>query len=894
METPNIGRLLTHAARAHTTSSLHYRTETGVRQSSYAELLDEALRVLTGLRRHGLRPKDNVLVLLDEAASFLPTFWACVLGGFVPCPLPPSAKDADREQHQHLHELLGRPLLVAGERLPLPDVRIATFEELSRHEPATGTYDAGPDDVAVLMPTSGSTGRPKAVILTHGNLMASMAAKNGFHRLTSADVTLNWIGFDHVAALLECHLLPVFAGASQVHVSPSVILNAPLDFLRLIARHRVTVTFAPNFLLGLLNSDRYRVPADVDLSCLRHIVSGGEAVPCATGTAFLEKFGLPPGVLWPAFGMTETCAGSVYSLDFPDGDQGQEFAAVGRPVENLDMRISDTGELQLRGPMITPGYYRNKEATRAAFTEDGWLRTGDIGRVDDGRLTLIGRDKDSIIVNGVNYYSQDIETVLHQLDGVAPSYVAAFPIRPPGSDTEQLVIAFSPTTDDDRALFRVLTAVRSTVVMHWAFRPALVIPLPQEAFTKNSLGKISRATLRAKLAAGQFADVIARTADLVRRHQGAYEPPRTPTEEALVEIYADLFDMKPDDISATADFFDLGGTSLDLLRLRRAVSDRLDVPEVEISTLLTAPTVRALAESISGEARAYDPVVAMRDDGDKAPFFCVHPGAGDVLALLDLSRYFAGDRPFYALRARGFNEGETPFATHAEMLAVYTAAIQARQPHGPYALAGYSSGSIVAYAIAQELQARGEQVAFFGCIDFPPLLRPLLSGLDFPVTISVLALFLGLITPEQSRKLPTELRGLPTREQLAQVVRAASERRLLELDMDAEKFTNWMTLAESLKAVRAEYDPSGTLPQITVFHGAEPPPLPIFDDMPADEAKVLWLELLHGWDKFSDQPVRYFQVPGEHHMLTTRPHAVTLQARLRRQIDTCLGDATPA
>lgn len=894
MEMPNIGRLLTNAARAHSTSTLHYRSETGLRRSGYPELLDEALRVLTGLRRHGLRPNDNVLLLLDEAEAFLPTFWACVLGGFVPCPLPQSTKDADRDQHRHMHELLGRPLLVTGERFPLPDVRVAAFEELLRHEPATDTYDAGPDDVAVLMPTSGSTGRPKAVMLTHGNLTASMAAKNGFHRLTPADVTLNWIGFDHVAALLECHLLPVFAGASQVHVTPSAILDDPLDFLQLIARHRVTVTFTPNFLLGLLNSDRYRLPADVDLSSLRHIVSGGEAVPCATGTAFLEKFGLPRGLLWPAFGMTETCAGSVYSLDFPDADRGREFAAVGRPVANLDMRISDAGELQFRGPMITPGYYRNEEATRAAFTDDGWFRTGDIGHIDDGRLTLIGRDKDSIIVNGVNYYSHDIETALHQLDGVAPSHVAAFPTRPPGGDTEQLVIAFHPTTDDDRVLFSVLTAVRSTVVMHWAFRPALVLPLPREEFVKNSLGKISRSTLRAKLEAGGFADAVARAADLVRRHQGEYAPPRTPTEEALVEIYADLFDMKPDEISATADFFDLGGTSLDLLRLRRAVSTRLDGPDVETSTLLAAPTVRALADSITGGARGYDPVVPMRDDGDKAPFFCVHPGAGDVLALLDLSRYFAGDRPFYALRARGFDEGEEPFATHADMIAAYTAAIQARQPHGPYALAGYSSGSIVAFAIAQELRSRGERVAFFGSIDFPPLLRPLLSGLDFPVTISVLALFLGLITPEQSRKLPTTLRGLPAQEQLAEVIGAASQRRLRELDMDLEKFTNWMTLAESLKAVRAEYDPSGTLPEITVFHGAEPPPLPMFDDVPADEAKVLWLELLHGWDKFADRPVRYVQVPGEHHMLTTRPHVVTLQARMRREIDRCMGDASPA
>ncbi|GLZ30673.1 peptide synthase [Lentzea sp. NBRC 105346] len=826
------------------------------------------------------------MVLLEDAEAFLPAFWACVLGGFVPCPLPPMTGDAEhtRAQHTYVHELLGRPLLVTSDKLTLPDIRLATIESLADNEPATSTHDAGPDDVAVLMLTSGSTGQSKAVMLTHGNLLASMPAKNGFHRLTPMDTTLNWVGFDHVAALLECHLLPVFTGSSQVHVPPSAILDEPLDFLRLIARHRVSATFTPNFLLGLLNSADVD-ELDVDLSCLRHIISGGEAVPCTTGTAFLNRFAVRRDVLWPAFGMTETCAGSIYSRDFPDADTGQEFAAVGRPVAGLDMRISDDGELQLRGPMITPGYYRNTEATRAAFTADGWLRTGDIGRIDDGRLTLVGRSKDSIIVNGLNYYSHDIETALHEIDGVAASHVAAFPTRPKGGDTEQLVIAFHPTTGDEQALYRVLTAIRNTVVMHWAFRPALVLPLPRKEFTKNSLGKISRSALRTKLEAGEFDAVIESTADLVRRRQGDYSPPRTPVEETLVEIYADLFGMSPDKISATTSFFDLGGTSLDLLRLRRSVARRLGVPELQTITLLTAPTVRSLAENIAGEVKAYDPVVPMQTDGDRTPLFCVHPGAGEVLALLDLSRYFIGDRPFYALRARGFTPGETPFESHADMLATYTDAIRARQPHGPYALAGYSSGSIVAFAIAQELQRQGEQVAFLGCIDFPPILRPLLTGLDFPVTISVLALFLGLITPEQSRAFPARLRGLPFERQCAEVIGAASQRRLAELDMNLEKFTNWMTLAESLKEIRVEYELSGTVPAITVFHGAEPPPLPIFDGVGQAEGERVWLERLHDWDEFSDEPVRYVRVPGEHHTLTTRPHVVTLQSRMRQEID---------
>ncbi|WP_416969951.1 hypothetical protein [Streptomyces sp. 4F14] len=150
----------------------------------------------------------------------------------------------------------------------------------------------------------------------------------------------------------------------------------------------------------------------------------------------------------------------------------------------------ETGELQLAGPMITPGYHNNEQATRDAFTADGSFRRGDLGRLDEGRLILVGRSKDSVIVNGVNYFSHEIETLLERLDGVARSYVAAFPTRTPGSDTEQLVVAF---------------------------RPALILPLPQDAFPKTSLGKIQRALMRRKLGTGAYEEVTRSVAGLVLR-----------------------------------------------------------------------------------------------------------------------------------------------------------------------------------------------------------------------------------------------------------------------------------------------------------------------------------------------------------------------------------------
>jgi acyl-CoA synthetase (AMP-forming)/AMP-acid ligase II/thioesterase domain-containing protein len=916
----NIAHLLLRTAEKHPESGVRYchgMAGESTRLQTYPELVDEARRLLTGLREQGLRAGDKVALLVERPQEFITVFWACLLGGLVPCPLVPLRGDPERwaAQLAHVDQLLDKPLLIADEALaaelpPVPGLSAVPLERLRGHRPAGELYDAEPGELALLVLTSGSTGNSKAVMLSHANLLASMAGKNGFHRLTPADTSLNWVSFDHVAALLECHLLPLYAGALQLHAEPQVVLKEPLDFLRLLSRHGVTMTFTPNFLLGLVNAAVGALPADarldagdgepLDLSRLRHIISGGEAIVVATGRHFLDElapYGLSSFALWPAFGMTETCAGSVYSTGFPELDAGQEFANLGLPVDGLELRVADeehrplaegqVGELQLRGPMITGGYYNNSQATADAFTADGWFRSGDLGRIDSGRLTLVGRSKDSIIVNGVNYYSHDIETALEQLDGVARSFVAAFPTRVPGADTEQLVIAFHPEipADDEAGLFRLLTAVRSTVVMHWGFRPALLLPLPESAFPKTSLGKIQRSLLRKRLEAGDFAAATAAVQDLTSRQLGGYTAPEGDTEWQLAAIYAEMFDTTPDRISATASFFDLGGTSLDILRLRLSVAQRLGVDDLQIITVLTAPTVRELAARItadlSGGERPYDPIVPMQVSGAKTPLFCVHPGVGEVLVFVNLAKYFVADRPFYALRARGFNRGEKPFSSFPEMVGTYVDAIRAKQPHGPYAVAGYSYGGAVAFEIAKVLEAQGERVDFVGSFNLPPHIKYRMDELDFVETAANLAFFLALINKKQSLEIPATLRGLPREQQLQHFIDIAPADRLAELDLTAEKFAAWAELADGLTDLGRGYQPGGSVRSMKIFYA-----------VPLRGTKQDWLENeLRRWDDYTTGPNDYIDVPGEHYTLMGPQHVAAFQAILRRELDTSMADA---
>ncbi|MDO0937289.1 non-ribosomal peptide synthetase [Streptomyces sp. DG2A-72] len=910
--TRTVADLLLLAAESHPESGVLYHLGAAEEQDSrlqrYPELVEEARRVLTGLRGQGLEPQDNVVLLLERPQEFLTAFWACLLGGFVPVPMAPLGGDPERWAAQlgHVNTLLDGPLLVTNDTLAaeLPRVEglaVTRLETLYAAEPAALLHEACPEDTALLVLTSGSTGNSKAVQLSHDNLLASMAGKNGYHRLSAEDVSLNWVSFDHVAALLECHLLPLYAGATQLHVEPAVVLGEPLEFLRLISKYGVTMTFTPNFLLGLLNPAADRLADEerpVDLSRLRHIISGGEAVVRTTGETFLRRFaryGLRPDALWPAFGMTETCAGSIYNQDFPASDQGQEFANLGFPAEGLRLRIADdqdnevgageTGELQLAGPMITTGYYNNGQATKDAFTADGWFRSGDLGRLVGGRLTLVGRSKDSIIVNGVNYFSHELETALQELDDVAASFVAAFPTRAPGSDTEQLVVAFHPQTEDDDelGLYRVMSAVRASVVMQWGFRPSLILPLPKAAFPKTSLGKIQRSLMRKRLEEGAYDDVIAYAADVTLRRLGGYTAPEGETERVIAGIYAEMFDTDADKVSATANFFDLGGTSLDILRLRHLVAQRLGAQDLQVITVLTAPTVRALAARLGEDAtaeRPYDPIVPMQVTGDKTPLFCVHPGVGEVLVFVNLAKYFVGDRPFYALRARGFNPGEKPFESFDDMVATYVEAIRAKQPHGPYAVAGYSYGGAVAFEIAKVLEAEGERVDFVGSFNLPPHIKYRMDELDFVETAANLAFFLALIDKKQSLDLPGELRHLSREEQLAHFIALAPKARLAELDLTLEKFTAWAELADGLTNLGRSYTPSGSVRSMSVFYA-----------VPLRGTKEDWLNNeLSRWNEHCAD-VRYLDVPGEHYTLMGPNHVASFQSILRRELDRALGDA---
>ena len=415
----------------------------------YRDLLQEANRILSGLRKRGLKPQDKVIFQIDKGQDFIPAFWGCVLGGFVPVPISiaPTYEQINSTINK-LHnawQMFVQPLILTSNYLApkirslstllnQPHFQIETVDNLRNNEPDHHIHKNQPDDLTLLLLTSGSTGLPKAVMLTHRNLLSMSAGTVQMNYFSNQDVTLNWMPLDHVGAIVFLGLMAIDLGCQQIQVPTDFILKNPLKWLELIERHQATISWAPNFAFSLINERAKEINQKTwDLSSMRFLVNAGEQIVAKTARQLLkllDKHGLPANALRPAFGMSETGSGITWSTGFSLDNSADDmsFVELGVPIPGASLRIVDDtnqivskgtkGRLQVKGPSVTEGYYQNPERNSEVFSDDGWFTTGDIGYLQQGCLVLTGRDKDDIIINGINYYSHEIEAVVEEIEGV--------------------------------------------------------------------------------------------------------------------------------------------------------------------------------------------------------------------------------------------------------------------------------------------------------------------------------------------------------------------------------------------------------------------------------------------------------------------------------------------
>jgi acyl-CoA synthetase (AMP-forming)/AMP-acid ligase II/thioesterase domain-containing protein len=923
---------------------------------SYHDLLTRAQFCSKVLKcTKGFQIGAPVVIHLNDHLETFVWFWAVIYAEAVPTITSPFSNIAEqREQHiQGLVKVLEKPFCITRNNLLYlfegqEGLDLHTIEDLQvqeiENEPSNAVQVVGKvreDDLAMLMLTSGSTGNAKAVRLTHKQVIAAVKGKSFFRTLPAGKPFLNWIGLDHVASVVEIHLPAMFLGVDQVHVQAADVVARPMVFLDLLSRHKVARTFAPNFFMAKLIStvrpDGKLVEAeDWDLTSLTWMGSGGEANDvdvCVALTSLFKTCGTAPNVIVPGFGMTETCAGCIYNLDCPgyDVEHLNIFTSLGKCIPGAKMRVTspstssgvqlaeanEPGDLEVQGSVVFDGYYNNAEATAEAFSSGNWFRTGDQAIIDsEGNLQMIGRTKETLNINGVKHLPGDIEGDVEQ--NLPPqqkvSRVICFPFRPPGAQTESICITYVAESGlaEPKDLVHIHDLIVQRVMLQTGTQASVLALDSDLLLPKSTLGKVSRAKLRSMFEGGLFASDIERYDEAISSYREQAQTLRhsnniivTEAESLLLRDFASVLG-KPRKLEAwgvDVQIFDVGATSIDLIRLKKHIGTRLGI-DIPIITIMLNPTARTLAkalgtsldftDSASESASAsesgsdsltslpsYNPVVTLRPASQgmmKTPLWLIHPGVGEVLVFLGLAQHLP-DRPVHALRARGFEPGEDYFSSIDEAVNTYYAAIIKMQPSGPYALAGYSYGSMLAFELAKRFERDGAEVQFLGCFNLPPHIKTRMRQLGWAACLLNLSYFLSLLSEDEARKMEPKVEAMDESGDRAGALRAVlescSHARLAELELDGEALANWAMLAHRLQGMARDYEPSGAVKMMDVFHA-----------IPLQEAardRHDWLENhLSKWRDFVTEPVVYHEVGGAHYTMLGPEHVKSFAATLTK------------
>ncbi len=562
----------------------------------------------------------------------------------------------------------------------------------------------GPDDPALLAYTSGTTAHPKAAALSHRALLHLLRCASDTLAIAPSD-RLPMLFPPSLAVAAYPMLLPLVNGAALCSFDLRSLGLAPLP--EWLDDRSVTVMYFSPTVARFMATDGERRP-----NRLRLVVLGGERVDDASIGVVRSVFG-PEVVVANGYGTTET---GVLTFFFtrPGETYGPAGVPVGRPIEGMELFLLDVddvgvGELQVRSRYLFDGYWGNPDATGAVLSRDpgtgmGTYRTGDLARIDDdGCVELVGRSDSEIKVRGHRVVPGQVEQALLALSEVADAIVEGRP-DPMGTNLLVAWVVPSASVAGPGADAAVRTALAARVKSHLV--PTSIAILDELPQLPN--GKLDRRALPDPMRERPTPD-------------RALVLPRDEYEQEVAEVWRRVLGVHP--VGVHEDFFELGGQSLDAARVLAELEARRGQP-FPMADLIGRSTVEQMAQVVRDRAehRGRRSTVVRLQEGDpsRPRLFFVHDLYGTAWTARHLARELGPDQPVHGFESPVLRGPKSPFRT-LQMLALrYVTDLRLVQPNGPYHLAGYSFGGVLAFEVARQLVAEGEEVAFLGVIDVGP------------------------------------------------------------------------------------------------------------------------------------------------------------------------------
>ena len=822
-------------------------------QLTYRELNTRANQLAHYLQAQGVKPETLVAICIERSQLMVIGLLAILKAGGAYVPLDPNYPQ------ERLTEILSdsqASIILTQEdiaqKLPQTIAQLICLDNnlkiIERESTENPVCELQPHNLAYIIYTSGSTGKPKGVQIEHRsavNLLNSIRKEPG---LTETDTVLavTTISFD--VAVPEI-FLPLSVGAKLIVVSSAIAANGQ-ELLRVLNASKATFMHPTPITWRLLLAAGWQGSKNLKM------VSTGEALSQELAAQLLPK----GAELWNLYGPTEiTVWATGYKVEFTDRP-----ILIGRPLDNTQTYILDSnrqqvpigvpGELHIGGIGLARGYLNRPELTAEKFIWNETLnsrlyKTGDLVRyLSDGNIECLGRIDNQVKVRGFRIELGEIESILN----THPEVQQAVIIAPEDSSGNKRLVAYITSSSESIPTATLRQFLKQKLPEY--MMPSIFVVLDELPLTSN--GKIDRRSLPAP---EQFQS----------ESVSSFIAPQDELELQLTKIWEKVLGIKP--IGIKDNFFEIGGHSFLAILLFAEIEKSMG-KQLPLAALFQAPNIKELANLLRDEgwSSSWTSLVPIKPGGSRRPFFCMHGAGGHVLNYYSLSRYLSPEQPFYALQAQGL-DGKQPFHENFEdMAAHYIQEIRELQPEGPYFLGGYCGGGKIAFEMAQQLRALGQEVgllAFFNTFNLPKISQPASSIEQFSGKVKFLFQDIGYHWGNLSLLKPKDKLAF-LRERMRW-----GQRRLQTRISAKSEMGSLASLHKLHDRLVMEYEPKVYPGQITIFQTRK------LNDADYDSRL--------GWEGLAEAGIEFHEIPAYFRGILVEPFV----KNLAEQLETCLENA---